>query len=96
MRKQNRSARRSHGSGVWAELPDAADVERETYYSTSSLAARSSLSERELTELMEKGEIRGVNVGEFWVSTQSAVAQYLTVSPRQGSARKRPDRRKGH
>lgn len=95
MREQNRAARRSPGSVVWAELPNAADVERETYYSTSSLAERTSLSERELTELMEKGEIPGVNVGEFWVSTQSAVAQYLTVSPREGVARKQPDRRRG-
>lgn len=95
MRKQNRTAQRSPGSGIWAELPNAADVERETYYSTSSLAERTSLSERELTELMEKGEIRGVNVGEFWVSTQSAVAQYLSVSPQEGVARKRPDRSRG-
>lgn len=70
-----RTGRKLHG--LWAEMPTASDRVREQYCGVSMLVRGTRLTEAELAGLLKSGQVEGIDVEGYWLSTRSALQRYL-------------------
>lgn len=89
-----RTVVRRAGSGfVWVDMPSVGRRKAEPYLTISRLAVESGMEETDLVGLLDSGVIEGVNLGDEWLATATAVRAYQS---RKGGVRSRRPTKRTH